>query len=88
MKTVREMHCRECEHVWEAEAYADELPLVCPECDGTDTFSAIGTGQFALKHNRGDVCGWEMSGYTNTKMIDLRDTPMGSKKERWGKVSN
>ena len=88
MKTQREMHCRACEHQWDAEAWASELPLTCPSCGSDDTFSAVGTAQFELRHYAGDKCGWALSGYTKEKHIDLRDRPIGTKEERWAKVKN
>ena len=88
MKTQREMHCRKCKHVWDAEAYSDELPLECPKCGSADTFSAVGKGGFRLRHNVGDTCGWALSGYTNEKHIDLDKIDPGTKKERWSRVKN
>lgn len=82
MKTQREMHCRECGAEWEANASADELPLECPMCESRNTYSAVGTGAFQLRHNRGDKCGWALSGYTNEKIIDLRDRDIGTRQDR------
>ena len=73
---------------WAAEASADELPLECIQCGSVDTFSAVGTGTFSLRHNVGDTCGWALSGYTNEKHIDLDKVDKGGRLDRWGKVKN